>query len=119
MIRGLLSRAYEEELPLADAMAATFAQETGLPPYQYTTDTVAKVGTSGYVYTRNLLATRVFRCPVIFFEPYVMNSTEGFARIEAGDYDGTREFNGVQRKSIFREYAQALTELLTDSCRTH
>ena len=39
-----------------------------------------------------------------------MNSTEGFARIEAGDYDGTREFNGVQRKSIFREYAQAVAD---------
>src|SRR2546423_12683420 len=99
-------------------MAATFAQETGLPPYQYTTDTVTKVGTSGYVYARNLLATRVFRCPVIYFEPYVMNSTEGFARIEAGDYDGTREFNGVQRKSIFREYAQAVTDGLTDYCRS-
>jgi hypothetical protein len=118
MIRRLLSRTYEEELPLADAMAATFAQETGLPPYQYTTDTVAKVGTSGYVYARNLLATRVFRCPVIYFEPYVMNSTEGFARIEAGDYDGTREFNGVQRKSIFREYAQAIADGLAEYCRS-
>jgi hypothetical protein len=117
MVRRLLSRTHEEELPLADAMATTFAQETELPPYQYTTDTVAKVGTSGYVYARNLLATRIFRCPVIYFEPYVMNSNEGFARIEAGDYDGTREFNGVQRKSIFREYAQAIADGLADYCR--
>jgi len=118
MVRRLLSRAYEEELPLANAMATTFAQETGLPPYQYTTDTVAKIGTSGYVYARNLLATRVFRCPVIYFEPYVMNSTDGFARIQAGDYDGTREFNGVQRKSIFREYAQAVADGLAEYCRS-
>src|SRR5437763_8611576 len=117
MVRRLLSRAYEEELPLADAMATTFAQETGLPPYQYTTDTVAKIGTSGYVYARNLLATRVFRCPVIYFEPYVINSTEGFARIEADDYDGARDFNGVQRKSIFREYAQAVADGLAEYCR--
>ena len=117
MVRRLLSRTYEEELPLADAMAATFAQETGLPPYQYTTDTVVKVGTSGYVYARTLLAPRVFRCPVIYFEPYVMNGTEDFARIEAGDYDGTRDFNGAQRKSIFREYAQAVADGLADYCR--
>lgn len=117
MVRRLLSRAYDEELPLADAMATTFAQETGLPPYQYTTDTVTKVGTSGYVYARNLLATRVFRCPVIYFEPYVMNSNEGFARIEAGDYEGTREFNGVQRQNIFREYAQAVADGLANYCR--
>src|SRR5207248_3075504 len=35
MIRRLLSRAYEEELPLADTIAATMARETGLPPFQY------------------------------------------------------------------------------------
>src|SRR5437868_434522 len=100
MVRRLLSRTHEEELPLADAMATTFAQETGLPPYQYTTDTVAKIGTSGYVYARNLLATRVFRCPVIYFEPYVMNSTDGFARIEAGDYEGTRDFNRSEERRV-------------------
>ena len=118
MVRRLLSRTCEEELPLADKMAATFARETGLPPYEYTTDTVGKIGSSGYVYARNLLATRVFRCPVVYFEPYVMNSTEGFARIQAGDYDGTREFNGVQRKSIFREYAQAVADGLAEYCRS-
>jgi len=46
-----------------------------------------------------------------------MNSTEGFARIEAGDYEGTREVGGVQRKSIFREYAQAVADGLADYCR--
>jgi hypothetical protein len=47
----------------------------------------------------------------------VMNSTEGFARIETGDYDGTREIDGVQRKSIFREYAQAVADGLAEYCR--
>ncbi len=117
MIRRLLSRVYEEELPVADSMASTFARETGLPPYQYTTDTVTKIGTSGYVYARNLLATRVYRCPVVYFEPYVMNSNEGFARIDAGDYEGTREINGVPRPSIFREYAQAVADGLAEYCR--
>jgi len=117
MVRRLLSRTCEEELPLADKMAATFARETGLPPYEYTTDTVAKIGSSGYVYARNLLATRVFRCPVVYFEPYVMNSNEAFARIQAGDYEGTREINGVQRPSIFREYAGAVADGLAEYCR--
>ncbi|MEY2492183.1 MAG: hypothetical protein QOH24_1134 [Verrucomicrobiota bacterium] len=117
MIRRLLSRTYVEELPLADRMAATFARETGLPPYEYTNDTVVKIGASGYVYARNLLATRVFRCPVVYFEPYVMNSNEAFARIQAGDYEGTREINGVQRPSIFREYAGAVANGLAEYCR--
>ncbi len=118
MVRKLLGRAYDEELPLADKMAEVFARETGLPPYVYTKDTVVKVGTSGYVYARNLLATRLYRCPVVYFEPYVMNSHEVFARIQAGDYDGTREINGVQRPSIFREYATAVSDGLAEYCRS-
>jgi hypothetical protein len=117
MLRRLLSRVYEQELPLADKMAAIFAQRTGLPPYEYTKETVKKVGSSGYVYARNLLATRVFRCPVVYFEPYVMNSNEVFVRIQAGDYAGTRDINGTPRPSIFREYAQAVADGLAEYCR--
>jgi len=96
---------------LADTIAATMARETGLPPYQYpTTNTTTKVGTSGYVYARNLLATRLYRCPVVYCEPYVMNSKDAFARIQAGDYEGTRNLNGVERKSIFREYADSVVD---------
>lgn len=118
MLRKLLSRAADEELPVADKMAEVFARETGLPPYQYTTDTVVKVGTSGYVYARNLLATRLYRCPVVYFEPYVMNSNEVFARVQAGDYGGTRDINGTPRPSIFREYAKAVSDGLEEYCRS-
>jgi hypothetical protein len=115
MIRRLLSRVYDEELPLADTIALTMARATGLPPYQYpTTNSTTKVGTSGYVYARNLLATRLYRCPVVYCEPYVMNSKEVCARIQAGDYDGTRNINGVERESIFREYADSVAEGLVD-----
>jgi len=115
MIRRLLSRACDEELPLADTIALAMARETGLPPYEYpTTNATTKVGMSGYVYARNLLATRLYRCPVVYCEPYVMNSKDVFARIQAGDYDGTRNVNGVQRKSIFREYADSVVDGLVD-----
>ena len=115
MIRRLLSRAYDEELPLADAVAGVMAKETQLPAYEYpTANAVTKVGTTGYVYARNLLATRLYRCPVVYCEPYVMNSRDAFARIEAGDYDGTRSINGVERKSIFREYADSVTDGLVE-----
>jgi len=118
MIRRLLSRAYDEELPIADTVAVSMAKATGLPAYQYpTTLTTTKVGSSGYVYARNLLATRIYRCPVVYCEPYVMNSKDDYARIEAGDYDGTKEINGVERKSIFREYADSVAEGLADYYR--
>ena len=115
MVRRLLSRAYDEELPLADTIALAMARETGLPAYEYpTTNTTTKIGTSGYVYARNLLATRLYRCPVVYCEPYVMNSKDVFARIQSGDYEGVRNVSGVERKSIFREYADSVTEGLVD-----
>jgi N-acetylmuramoyl-L-alanine amidase len=115
MIRRLLSRAYDEELPLADTIATVMARETQLPPYEYpTTNSTTKVGTSGYVYARNLLATRLYRCPVVYCEPYVMNSKDAFARIQAGDYEGTRKINGSERKSIFREYADSVADGLVE-----
>jgi hypothetical protein len=118
MIRRLLSRAYDEELPLADTIAGVMARETGLPPYEYpTANSTTKVGASGYVYARNLLATRLYRCPVVYCEPYVMNSNDAFARIQAGDYEGTRNVNGVERKSIFREYVDSVVDGLVEYYR--
>jgi len=114
MLERLLGRNYDEEIQIADTAATAMAKTTGLPPYQYTTDNATRVGTSGYVYSRNLAATRLFRCPVVYFEPYVMNSTEVFARIQAGDYEGTRAINGVERPSIYREYADGVVEGLVE-----
>jgi len=115
MTRRLLSRAYDEELPLADTIAAAMARETKLPPYEYpTTNSTTRVGSSGYVYARNLLATRLYRCPVVYCEPYVMNSRDAFARIQAGDYEGVRNVNGIERKSIFREYADSVVDGLVE-----
>jgi hypothetical protein len=43
-----------------------------------------------------------------------MNSKDAFARIEAGDYEGTRNVNGVERKSIFREYVDSVVDGLVE-----
>ena len=118
MLHRLLSRAYDEEIKIAEAAALAMAKATGLPAYQYTTDNVTKVGTSGYVYARNLVATRLYKCPVVYYEPYVMNSNEVFARIQAGDYEGTRPINGVERPSIYREYVDGVVEGLVEYYKT-
>ena len=117
MLHRVLSRVYDEELKIADTAAEAMAKRTGLPPYQYTTDTVTKVGTSGYVYARNLVATRLYQCPVVYFEPYVMNSVEVFARVQAGDYDGTQLINGIERPSIYREYVDGVVDGLVEYYR--
>ena len=43
-----------------------------------------------------------------------MNSKDVFTRVQAGDYEGTKEINGTQRKSIFREYADSVAEGLRE-----
>jgi hypothetical protein len=70
-----------------------------------------------YLWARNLLANRLYRCPVIFMEPYVMNSTIDYPRIQAGDYDGQREISGKMQPSIFREYADAVATGLANHYR--
>ncbi len=117
MLQRLLSRMHEEELPLADKAAAAMAARTKLPPYIYTTENVVPVGTTGYVYARNLIATRLFNAPVIYYEPYVMNSDEVFWRIQEGDYEGIRNVNGTDRPSIFREYADSVVDGLIEYYR--
>ena len=114
MLHRLLSRTHEEEVKLADAAATAMAKRTALPPYEYTKDVVRKVGTIGYVYARNLVANRLYQCPVLYFEPYVMNSHEVFARIQAGDYEGTKPINGVERPSIYREYVDSVVDGLVE-----
>ena len=108
MISKLLSRAFSEELALAENVAGTMAKATGLPPYHYKTENVTPVGTSGYVYARNLMATRLYRCPTIYLEPYVMNSREVFERVKARDYKGRRDVAGKERPSIYREYVEGV-----------
>lgn len=109
MLVKLLNRSCSEELPLANAMSDAMAKATGLPPYVYRGGSVVRVNNNPYLWARNLLANRLFTCPVVYVEPYVMNSRSGFARIQAGDYNGRQTFGGVARQSIYREYADAVT----------
>ncbi len=110
LLLKLLNRSGAEELAAAEPVAAALAAATGLPTYQYTGSNAVRIGSNPYVWARNLLANRVYECPVVYVEPYVMNSPEVFARVQAGDYEGTREFGGAPRRSIFREYADAVAE---------
>ena len=110
MLLRLLGRTGPEELAAAEPVATALAAATGLPAFTYTGPNALHVGTTPYVWARNLLANRLDGCPVVYAEPYVMNSPEVFARVQAGDYEGTRDFGGVQRASIIREYADAVAD---------
>lgn len=112
MLKKLLQRTHEEELIVAKTVAETFAKISGLPPFIYHPDAgnFRAIPESHYLYARNLLANRLYDCPVIFMEPYVMNSEPDYNRIQAGDYSGLKEINGKWVPSIFQEYASALAQ---------
>ncbi len=112
LLKKLLQRTHEEEALVGKTIAETFAEISKLPAYIYPPggNNVRSVATSPFLFARNLLANRLYDSPVIFMEPYVMNSTIDYARIQAGDYEGLREINGQQLPSIFREYAEALAK---------
>jgi N-acetylmuramoyl-L-alanine amidase len=109
MLVKLLNGSHDEEVAVSKALAKTALAATGLPPYIYQGGEVRIPG-SDYIWARNLLANRLFECPVIYAEPYVMNSREVFQRIQAGDYEGKKKIAGATRKSIYREYADAIVE---------
>ncbi len=112
MIEKLLTLSAGEEIRQSERIAASLARATGLPPYTYTRPVAVLVPGSRYVWARNLLANRLYRNPTIFLEPYVMNHEEVFERVQMGDYEGEREVRGVKRKSIYREYADAVADAL-------
>ena len=110
MLFKLLNRTYPEELACSEYVAGSMAAITGLPAYRYTNSNAKSMGNSGYVWARDLLANRLYQCPVIFIEAYVMNSEEFFARFQAGEYEGLRNFGGVLRQNIFQEYVEGVVE---------
>ncbi len=108
MLVKLLNRSHPEEQFLAECMAVSFARATGLPAFSYKGPNAVKVGGVPGVWGRNLMANRLYECPVVFLEPYVANSKETFARILAGDYKGAKKVGGKFRVSLIEEYVDAV-----------
>lgn len=121
LLNRLVQRIHPEERELATEVAAAFTERTILPPFLYEPNSSRAVNIDGnaYLWGRNLLANRLYLCPVLFLEPYVMNSTLDYPRIQAGDYEGFREVDGRMQPSIFREYADAVTEGVRRHFRNH
>lgn len=118
LLTKLLNRSFEPELAASARVADALAAATNLPPYQYTTPNARRSGSNPFVWARNLLANRLYHAPVVFLEPYVMNSDEVWARVQAGEYSGERRVAGTLRKNIFQEYADAVAAGLAEHFRT-
>lgn len=121
LLKKLLSRTHAEEASIGASVADAFAGKSGLPPFLYPPGAPNALLVNGnpYLWARNLLANRLYDCPVIFMEPYVMNSTLDLPRIQAGDYEGLRDIQGRMVPSIFREYVDGLVEGLRIHYESH
>jgi len=118
LFNKLLDGSHDVEMTVAKCIVAAFQKTTALPPaYTAKGGTMYPVDTNHYVYARNLAANRLYCGPVVFLEPYYMNNRTVYHRIQAGDYDGTREFEGASYRSIFRDYADAVAEGVIEAYR--
>ena len=119
LLLRLLQRTYYYELTMAEEVAKSMRRGTNLMAYTYTGDNAKSVNSNPYIWTRNLLANRLYMCPVIFLEPYVMNNKDVHARVQAGDYKGIRKIGKTYRLSIYREYADSVTSGLVNYFKEH
>ena len=110
MLGHLFTRTVEEALPLNETLADALAEVSGLPPFTYFSNNAKLVGEGPYVYARNLLANRLYKAPVVFLEPYVMNSSPVWKRVQMGDYRGTKSVDGASVPSLVSEYASGVAE---------
>ena len=87
---------------MASDIASVFADKTHLGPVRYGDSATTRVVLPGnsYVVARNLAANREYDGPVVCTEPYFMNNRIVYQRLLAGDYDGTRLFDGKPYASI-------------------
>jgi N-acetylmuramoyl-L-alanine amidase len=108
MIWRLLHRWEGTERLIAEHMSQAFAKETGLPAFAYKGPNALKIGKVEGVWARNLLANRMYEAPVIFLEPYIANSEEVYKRIQGGDSDPHDTNEGQSRKSLIKEYVDAV-----------
>jgi len=108
----MLEGSSDIEAEVASDIASVFQEVTGLGPVKYGDSSTTRqvIPNNLYVVARNLAANREYDGPVVCTEPYFMNNQIVYRRLLAGDYDGVRNFDGKNYRSIFREYADCVTK---------
>jgi N-acetylmuramoyl-L-alanine amidase len=114
MLNRVFGRMHEEEKSLADPIAKAMAESTHLPPFVYPGNNARRVDVNPYVYARNLLANRLYQCPVIYLEPYVMNNEQTYKRLLLGHYIGRTILGEELVTSPIEDYAQGVASGLAE-----
>jgi N-acetylmuramoyl-L-alanine amidase len=105
MMRKLLDRDAAQEERGCALVGAQMLQALQYPPDDFSTSFAHRITSVPSVYTRNLLASRLYHGPVIYCEGPYMNARDAYYRIIAGDYIGQRTIQGESVPSIYRQYA--------------
>jgi N-acetylmuramoyl-L-alanine amidase len=108
MMRKLLDRDAVPEIRGCSLVGHEMLEALGYPPEAFAAYFAHRIGDVPSVYTRNLLANRLYHGPVIYCEGPYMNAYDAYYRIIAGDYLGTRVIHGQRVPSIYRTYALAV-----------
>jgi len=117
MLQRLFGRVHEQELAMADVVASAMTDATGLPPYTYHTNNARRVSPNPTVYARNLLASRLYQCPVLYFEPYVMNDAMTYRRLLLPHYIGRTLVENQLVTSPLEDYTRGVVKGLVEYYR--
>jgi N-acetylmuramoyl-L-alanine amidase len=108
MMRKLLDRDAAQEIRGCSLVGQQMLDALHDPPENFAAYFAHRIGDVPSVYTRNLLANRLYHGPVIYCEGPYMNARDAYYRIIAGDYLGQRTIQGQSVPSIYRVYALAV-----------
>jgi len=119
LMAKLLEGSAPVEEGVGNAIAGQVVKTWNYPPEDYEggREGCRRVNANPYVWSRNLLASRLFPGPVVFVEGPYMNDRQMYRRLQAGDYDGEREIEGKKCRSIYREYADIVAQGVIDYYR--
>jgi hypothetical protein len=114
MLQRLFARTHTQEVAMSGPAASAMMEATGLPPYIYSTNNARRVSGNPAVFARNLLASRLYQCPVLYYEPYVMNHGPTYRRLLLGHYRGRTLVQDQLASSPLEDYARGVVKGLVD-----
>ena len=111
LLRKLLDRTAVQEERGCALVGQSMLDTLKFPPENYPGTYFAHHVTDvPSVYSRDLLANRIYHGPVIYCEGPYMNAKDAYYRIIAGDYLGTKTIQGENVPSIYRQYADSVEQ---------
>lgn len=114
MLERAFSQIHVQEVAMSGPAATAMMQVTKLPAYTYNTNSARRVSSHPAVFARNLLANRLYQCPVLYYEPYVMNHGQTYRRLLLGHYLGRTLLQDELVTSPLEDYTRGVIRGLVD-----